>query len=75
MLEQDNKLTMAYMIDLHKDYIEKCYRLQSAANGEINNQLKAAYIMDTGKTKTLGCARCFLNTVIPAYIRMIKKDL
>jgi len=55
----------------HRDYILQCHANNTASKGNINQELRKAYVRETGE-HVGGCGSCLLNTVIPKYVRLIR---
>lgn len=56
----------------HREYINRCHSLRTASDGMLNEQLRQAYAREQG-TVVGHCGSCFINQVIPAYIRKLKE--
>ena len=56
----------------HREYIMKCQTFRTSTDGAVSTALRQAYIRETGEA--IGhCGSCFINIVIPAYVRLIKE--
>lgn len=56
----------------HKTYILRCHSQRTASDGTLNTQLREAYVRETGQ-HIASCGSCLLNTVIPAYVKLINE--
>jgi len=56
----------------HREYINKCHAYRTSSDGALSSQLTQAYIRETGN-RVGHCGSCFINTVVPAYIKLLKE--
>jgi len=56
----------------HRNYIDSCYHNRTSLDGTLSTQLTQAYVRETGN-RVGHCGSCFINTVIPAYIKLLKE--
>jgi len=63
---------MKELAEKHKTYILRCHSQRTASDGALNTQLREAYVRETGQSVG-GCGSCLLNTVIPAYVKLINE--
>lgn len=56
----------------HKEYLIRAKAYNTAPDGGLNTQLTQVYIRETGRRVNGSCPSCFINQIVPEYLKLLK---